>query len=469
MVSAAESPGRLSILLVAVQLRGLWGKVQQSGLSRTLGWALGAALASQSLNIANSILLARLLGADGFGQYSLILMTVAIGSSVGSFGLGVTATRFVASERGQGGARLRVLVGFISSVALLASLVCGLLLLLLAPLLAAYVTGGTGLEIALSLSALYLVGSSVDLVMMGLLAGFERFRTLLITGLIKGGAAVMLCFLLTRALGLSGAVTGMGIVSVMGAALNFAAIRRTLPARSASSAALGPGERRQLLSFSLPVMLASLLVNPSTWLGSVMVSRLPGGTVLLAEFAVVRNWMIVLQFFPVQIAQAMLPFLSRMRVQPGGSRDTSRWSILLVALIAVVLAITTFPVGLWFTRLYGLSSPSLTLSFFLIVGASVVAALNTMVGHVVMSNGRSWPRLVADLAIAVSFVLLVYWLTAVRQLGAVALASATAVSLLVGAAVIGAFYLFSRDRRERLPGDSVDRLEERPSTEHRES
>ncbi|MBB5234802.1 O-antigen/teichoic acid export membrane protein [Deinococcus budaensis] len=379
-------------------------------------------------------------------------MTVAIGSSVGSFGLGVTATRFVASERGQGGARLRALVSFISSVSLLASLVCGLLLFLLAPILASYVAGGTGLEVAFALSSLYLLGSSIDLVMIGLLTGFERFRTLLMTGLIKGVGAVLLSFLLTRSLGLSGAILGMGIVSVMGAALNFGAVRRVLPARSMPAMTLGPGERRQLLSFSMPVMLASLLVNPSTWLGSVMVSRLPGGAVLLAEFAVVRNWMIVLQFFPVQIAQALLPFLSRVR--SGGNRDTSRWSILLVTLIAVVLGIITFPVGLWFTRLYGLSGPSLTVSFVLIVGASVVAATNTIVGHVVMSTGRSWPRLIADLSIALSFVMVVYWLTAVRSLGSVALASGTAFSLMVGALVIGAFYL-SPHQRQKSPRDSA--------------
>jgi O-antigen/teichoic acid export membrane protein len=420
-------------------LRKAARRLTTSGLGGTLGWALASALASQGLNIANSVILGRILKAEGFGLYNLLLLTTAIGSSVGSFGLGVTATRFIASERGRGSHKVRALVNFILGVTSVISLACGLLFVMIAAPLANYVAAGHHLERAMKLSSLYLVGSSVDLVLMGVLIGFERFKALLVTGVIKGLSALLLCFFWARADGVAGAVVGLGFMSLFGATLNFVAVRRSLPARPLSGESLGWGERREILRFSLPIMLASLLVNPSTWLGSVIVNRQMGGSTLLAEFAVVRNWMTVLQFFPIQIAQAMLPFLSRRMVGEGETQRTSHVSIVMVTLIAAVLAVVTLPLGWWFIHLYGFSGSSLQNGFVLMLGASVFAAMNTILGQVVLSQGRSWPRLLADLTIAVTFVASVSLLTI--QFQPVALAAATALSFLAGTMVIGSAYM----------------------------
>lgn len=427
-------------------LGSLTRRLNDSGLGKTLGWALASALASQGLNIANSVVLGRLLKAEGFGLYNLLLLTTAIGSSIGSFGLGATATHFVASERGRGGHKVRALVHFILMITVVMSVCCGLLLMMFATPLANYIAAGQYLERAMMLSSFYLVGSSVDLVLMGILIGFERFKALLVTGVAKGVSALLLCFLLARADGVAGAVLGLGLMSLVGVMLNFAAVRLSLPSRQLPHESLNREERREVVRFSFPVMLASLLVNPSTWLGSVIINRQPGGSILLAEFTVVRNWMTVLQFFPVQIAQAMLPFLSRRMAGAGQTGRTSSVSVILVTLIAAVLALVTLPVGWWFIHLYGFSGPSLRDGFVWMLGASVLAAMNIILGQVVLSQGRSWPRLLADLSIAITFVTSVWLLTIHVQ--HIALAAATGLSLLVGTIVIGSAYLRLRGKTQ---------------------
>jgi O-antigen/teichoic acid export membrane protein len=424
-------------------------RVQQSGLAKTVGWALGSALISQSLNIANSIFLARLLKAVGFGQYNLILVTVAVGSSIGSFGLGVTATRFVASERERGGERLRDLIRYLVGVAFIASLVCAILMVILSDPLSRFIAANTNLVLAFKLSSLYLFGSAIDLVMMGILVGFERFRTLLISGFVKGVLAILFCLFLGRALAVTGAVAGIGLMSLMGAALNGWLIWRSLPSFSQSSTKLDRNEKITILRFSIPIMLASLLINPSAWLGSVFVSRLMGGAVLLAEFAVVRNWMFVLQFFPVQLAQALLPFLSRSFTKTGLANSVAKSSAVLVTMIAIATAIISFPFGLWFIQLYGFTGSSLRISFYLIVMTSVLSALNTILGQISISRGRSGARFFADFIIAASFVVSVYVISTVYQKQHIALALSTFVSLFAGTTFL--LIVHNRAGHKRVP------------------
>lgn len=406
-------------------------RLQGTNLLGTLGWALGSALVSQLLNVGNSILLGRILKAELFGAYNLLLMTVAVACSVGSFGMGVTATRFVANERGHGGQKLRSLIRFIVQFTLLASLATSALFLALSGVLTEALLQDPTLAGPYRIASLYVVGFSMDLVLIGVLMGFEKFRVLALTGAVKGVFAVVACSLLARSSALPGAVLGISVMTLLGAALNGWFVARTVAQLPEERQVLSRAERRHLLRFSLPIMLASLLVNPSVWLSSLMVSREASGNRLLAEFAVVRNWLIILQFFPLQIAQALLPFLSR---RAAVTHHRSLLPLAVVTAVAAGLAVLSYPVGLWFVDLYGFGSASLHTGFTLIVLASVVSAINTMAGQILLSEGRSMPRLVVDVMVSLTLLLTVYLFVHAVGRPDLALAAGTAISLAVGAA-----------------------------------
>lgn len=427
-------------------------KLQASGLARTLSWALGAALILQFLNVVNSVLLGRILQAEQFGQYNLILTTVAIAGSIGSFGMGVTATRFVASERGHGGAKLGSLLRFMLLFTGVASSAAALVFLLASSFIADALVGQPALSRAYRLSSLYVLGASLDLVLLGILMGFEQFRLLTFAAFFKGVTTIALCTLLSRASGLEGAVLGIGLSSNFSMLLDGWLVWRMLKTLPATRESLSGAEKQQLLKFSLPIMLASLLVNPSVWLSSVMVSQVPGGSRLLGEFAVVRNWMTILQFFPIQIAQALLPFMSRRAVTSVQSARARFLPLLLVTAVAAGLALVTYPIGVWFIHLYGFRSPSLHVALSLVVAGSVFSAVNTMSGQMLLSEGYAWPRLAVDVLIACVLVIMVSLF--IHKLGQpeLALAAATTLSLAAGAlGIVVAQLSLHRHRRRYVP------------------
>ena len=62
-------------------------------------WALSGNVAGKGLALVAGIVVARLLGRDLFGEYGLIKSTLIGISILSTFGLGYTATKFVAEIR----------------------------------------------------------------------------------------------------------------------------------------------------------------------------------------------------------------------------------------------------------------------------------------------------------------------------------------------------------------------------------
>src|SRR4051794_20355891 len=59
-------------------------------------WSLVGSFTSQGLVLVSSIIIARVLGKKEFGEFGIIRSTVNVFTNVAGFGLGITATKYVA-------------------------------------------------------------------------------------------------------------------------------------------------------------------------------------------------------------------------------------------------------------------------------------------------------------------------------------------------------------------------------------
>ena len=65
-------------------------------IAKGVFWSLAGALISRGLAMVSSVLVARMLGREGFGELGTIQATVGMFGVFAGFGLGMTATKFVA-------------------------------------------------------------------------------------------------------------------------------------------------------------------------------------------------------------------------------------------------------------------------------------------------------------------------------------------------------------------------------------
>src|SRR5216683_7526188 len=84
-------------------LHPLWDRLEASPmgyrLARGAFWSLVGTVLSRGLGLAAGIFVARTLGKEGFGQFGIIRGTVEMFGIFAGFGLGLTATKYVAELR----------------------------------------------------------------------------------------------------------------------------------------------------------------------------------------------------------------------------------------------------------------------------------------------------------------------------------------------------------------------------------
>src|SRR5579884_3743945 len=87
-------------------------------LSTGVAWSLLATVCNQGSTFAVNVMAANVLGRETFGRYAIIQSTLAAIAAMASFGLGYTATRFLAEFRATDPARAGRILGLCSAVAL---------------------------------------------------------------------------------------------------------------------------------------------------------------------------------------------------------------------------------------------------------------------------------------------------------------------------------------------------------------
>lgn len=146
-------------------------------LARGAFWSLIGAVLARGLGLISSIIVARMLGKSGFGELGIIQSTVGMFGTFAGFGLGITATKFIAEYRTTDPSKAGRIRGLSSAFAWLSSLLTSIILFFAAPWLAEHTLGAPHLASLLRISTIFLFITSINGAQTGALAGFEAFKT----------------------------------------------------------------------------------------------------------------------------------------------------------------------------------------------------------------------------------------------------------------------------------------------------
>jgi len=378
----------------AKAITGVWRAESLRGrFARGAVWSLIGAVISQGSNLAASVITARLLGREQFGEYGMIQSTVGMLGVFAGLGLGLTATKYVAEFRTRDPERAGRIIALGCAVAILSGGLLALVLLACAPLLAARTLNAPMLVNELRIASVLLFLNALNGAQTGALSGFEAFRTIARINLSRGLVTFPITVILVLLWRLPGAIWALAVTAAVTCFLSQLRLRQhcaALGIRPRFSSAWR--ERRVLWTFSTPAFLSGAMVGPVTWAANAMLVNQPGGYAEMGVFSAASQWRNAIGFIPAVLAQFALPILSNLK----GERDVSRygralrWNLILTAAVAMAVAVPVAAGAPQIMGLYGRGFKQGWLVLVLSAATAVISCVNGVVGTAILSAGSVW-------------------------------------------------------------------------------
>ena len=438
---------------------GLWIRLEASPVGERLVrgafWSVAGTLVSRALALVAAILAARVVGKVVYGELGIIQGTVGMLGTLAGFGMSTTTSKFVAELRGKDPRKAGRIIALSSLTSWGISLALAGLLIFLAPWLCQHTLAAPELTTYVRLSAPLLVLGGINGAQLGVLLGFEAFKSIArvnsVTGLMNfplvvGGALLF---------GLPGIICGMVLAQAGGCLLNLRALRREAKhhgvAISFSSCLV---ELPIVWHFSVPAVLNELLISAVGWATATVLVRQPNGYSEMGAFSAANQWFNAALWLPMMIGGAALPVLSE-RI---GAKDNPNSVKLLwmsvkingaVVLPIVVLGCLTSP---YIMMSYGPGFRSAWPTLAVVLMTAAVLSLEFPVGQFLSASSRMWLGFFSNVGWAAVFLASNALL---MKRGSFGLASARLIAYFTHAIFIFAYvivFMISRPKTARAGG-----------------
>lgn len=411
----------------AKAITGVWRADSLRGrFARGAVWSLIGAVISQGSNLAASVITARLLGREQFGEYGMIQSTVGMLGVFAGLGLGVTATKYVAEFRSRDPERAGRIIGLGCAVAIVSGGLLALALFAYAPVLAAKTLNAPLLADQLRIASVLLFFNALNGAQTGALAGFEAFRAIARINLARGLVTFPITVAFVLLWRLPGAIWALAVTAAVTCLLSQLSLQQhcaALKIRPQFSSAWR--ERRVLWTFSTPAFLSGALVGPAIWAANTMLVNQPGGYAEMGVFSAAYQWRTALLFLPGLVGQVAVPMLASLQNAEGrrSARKVLVGSMLTNALCTVPALFVLLPCSRWIMAFYGPAfstrGPVLEVSLL----SAALLAVQTPIGNLITAFGRVWAGFLMNAGWAATLIVTAHFLL-VLGWGAQALASA---------------------------------------------
>jgi O-antigen/teichoic acid export membrane protein len=274
-------------------------------------WTIAGSVVARGLNLLSSIPIARVLGKSGFGEYGIIMSTVGMFGTFAGFGLGMTATKYISEFRNVAPERAGRIRALSSVTAWITTAISCSLMYLFTPWLASTTLGAPQLVGSIRLSCLLLFITSINGAQVGMLNGFEAFKTIskinMFCGVINLPALIAGVYLG----GLRGVIWALIVVTSINWWINHIAVKKeclrlNIPYNYSNIYQ----ERAILFNFSLPAMLSNMLMAPAEWMLNAMLVTAPNGFAQMGIYNAAKQWNSIILYIPNSFANITLPVLS---------------------------------------------------------------------------------------------------------------------------------------------------------------
>jgi O-antigen/teichoic acid export membrane protein len=388
---------RLRGAVISVLPRPLWQRIEGSPLGYRLArgtfWSALGAASSRCFTLVSSIIVAHILGRETFGQFGVISATVGMFATFSSFGMGMTAAKYVAEFRSSDPERAGRIIGLSAMMAWGTGMLFALVLLVAAPWLATHTLAAPNLAAPLRIGAGMLLLGSVIGAQSGALSGFEAFKEISRVSFLLGAVSLPFSVLGAWKFGLIGAVLAFVLAQAVGVFFYYLALRKKSHESNVPIRLFGAlGEARIIWRFSIPSVMSGAMVTPALWACSAIIANSPHGYSEMGLFNAANQWRAAILMFPTLLANVALPMLSSLRAEADvkGYRSVLWTNVKISAGTSAAVAIVVACLSPFIMRTYGASFASGYPVLIILCAVAIIMATLDVVGQSIASDGRMW-------------------------------------------------------------------------------
>ena len=383
-------------------------RLKKSPLARDSFWALFGNAAGKGLALIAGIAIARFLGSDEYGEYGLIkgtLLSIAIFSS---FGLGYTATKYIAECRQTNIQKAREIHRINFIITLCSSALIAILVSLFAQPIAIWLKDDSLAEI-LRWASIAVIFNAIITTQNGELSGFRAYKTVARNNIISGFLTFFFVAPAAYFGGLRWAIIALVITLFCNCLINAYSLRILLNTSNKNKPLVISSKFvKEILSFSFPIALQESLYSIASWLGMAIIIRLADYSEL-GVYSAANQWMAVMLFIPGALRNVALSHLA----ENSNNSETSKRIGNQLLLVNFVSTCIPFIIIAIFSKLiasaYGPSFVKLPLVLNVCIFTAVISSMTNVLTQDLIAHNQNWylfwTRLIRD-----SFTLVIAYL-----------------------------------------------------------
>ena len=358
-----------------------------------LVWNTIAVAFNQGSTLVANLLLANLLGREGFGGYAVALGTVQAAAQLASLGMGSTATRYVAEHRTADPRRAERIIGFTITVAIISAAITGALISVAGNPIAKLIYHKPELAIVLRIAGIAVFFFVINGYFIGALAGLERFDALGWANAVAGFLYVAISVIGGYVFGLTGAVLGLAASGAAQSVILLRVFQRALRSSQLTPRRSSVRENRPMIDrWVIPGFLGGFTSIGALWAVQAILARSAAGLPAVGIYGAAYNLMTVVLFLPSVANNVGMTLMNNLL----GARDADQyrriyWHNMRATLAVVgVGALTLAVFGRVLLRLYGPSFQSGYLPLLWLLAACIPESLTIAASQVILAHQKIW-------------------------------------------------------------------------------
>lgn len=379
------------------RLKPFWHRIDASSIGSRLAkgafWSITGGILSRGLMLLASILIARILGRDIYGEYGMIRSTAQMFLVFAGFGLGLTATKHVAEYRISDPQRAGRIMALSGLFALFSGVLIALLLTAIAPWIAQKTINAPHLANELRVGAFILLLSAINGSQTGALAGFEAFKTIAIVNLRVGLLSFPILVAGAYFAGLRGAIYALAANGAINCLFNHLALRKEASLNQVPFTTNDCIREWPILwKFSFPAALSGIMVSPVLWACNAMLVNQPNGYAEMGTFDAANQWRAAILFLPATLSSIALPMLSNFNSKNDSLSflRTLKYNALLNSAASLLVALPIVLFSKWIMLLYGQGFEEGSWVLRLLSLSTILVSFNSIIGYAISSKGKMW-------------------------------------------------------------------------------
>ena len=379
-------------------------KIKNSSVSKrvlnAIVFGTGGAIIAKGILLLFNVIIARIITAAEYGQYSIINNTVQTFTIFAGAGIGSSLSMYVALYRDKDKNLVGIIIKTLLVFNVFISILVALMMFFLSDKISSLISEEVDISGFLKVTSLTIFFTSMALMFQNILQGFEKFRKIALCQLISNVVMIIVGVLITIKFKTVGAIIALLILNTLMTGFFVIVLRKVLKENKIKlKFKINSTVNEAIKKVAIPALLSSLFVVPILWITNSIFTK-NNSFEEFAAFSVCLQWYTILNYIPQQLGQVK-PIYTQL-YDENKMAEFKKISYRMIIFSMAFSFFTSVVLGIFsglLLRMYGDFYTEYTIPFIIMLISAILYSAQSQFGSIFYAIGKIW----------LSFALNVFW------------------------------------------------------------